>query len=1377
MRIERSRIDRFGILAEQELAPLSPGVNLFLGRNEAGKSTCLRFFQSMLFGYKRGNRSLDTMAQRAAPLSGGSLELVSDSLGRFSLTRRPGAHGGLLTLTNDAGRDLDESTLLRLFGGLTVDVFDNIFAFSLKNLMEFSSLKGDSVRHALHGAAFGLGLQSPARVLKNLDERMSALLKRANASAAINDALAELEDLREQLAAREPDMRRYAELQSKLAALDEGLATLRTRRAVAEREFRRVRRRLDLWQQWEELGRISAEKSALAESAPEGVPLPRPFAPDAVQRLDALLARRDEQRLSEREAGRTCARLEADIAATPFAPELAALHREIQSLREQKDRRRAEAEGLPALCLEIEQLVALQQEALARLGPGWDAGRVAGTDCSIAVRERIQHHTKSLETREGEARDRERELRRLEEELAEALSQEQAAQQKAVPAPASPVPLPDKTVCADLAAALARAESALSDLPRLRENMRRAKDEARRVLAVISQEWDREFLATVDASSARQNLGDAARSCIEARGASEAGERLADEARAAKARAVQAHDLAEKALAAYADLPEEETLEARRLALEKMRTLHQELAEAERDYRAAALAAGSDAAAEGGGTNLSTGRKGRMARLNASPLAVGSVQLLLGGLALLAGGRLGEFPPFVYTGMLLTAISLPACLFALRNLPGRNSATEDEALRRAEAEARQRCDGLGKTLAALYAEAVDWPGFAPEGQPDAQALGLAFSHLEQQARRSALRERDRRELEAALQTRREAENRLAEVEQRCEINRKTRDAAEKGWLEALAALRLPESLEPQNLAAFFERLAAARSLDAAAVQAVAETSAAEEKINTCLEKAASEVFFREGLSVPGGFELPQSGAIAVHGSGGFDPDTAALGKALESLKQSLFTAEALREEEGERRRAALLLAERAQARSRAAERRDAAQSVLAEARESLEAEKKAWQAWIAGWGFASAHTPAIAMEILDIIQTFGEREKELELRRNREAAMSRALEAFILDVLSLAARAGIEPPVELVRRDKAEATPLLIPTALHLLDALAARAEKAARDAALLAERKDRLAEGAAVLERSRIALELTTAALEELLAGAGVADVEQFRAAFTREQRRQALETRERSLLAGLEALAAEESLSLSALLASLERESRGDLEQESANLKEHLSFLDEEATRLADERGSLREREQTLVDDQGSAPLRRREAVLKEELHRLSRRWAVAALAREILLRAKERLEQAGQQGVIRYAGDIFTAITGGEYTGIAAGLEGDVYSALHYSGDRRDPEKQLSQGAREQLYLALRLAYVKNHADKAESVPLILDDILVNFDPQRAANSAAVLAEFAGTNQIFFFTCHPAMAGMLLEAGRDSADKGNAPPPAAFEIRKGVIAPWAG
>ena len=65
-------------------------------------------------------------------------------------------------------------------------------------------------------------------------------------------------------------------------------------------------------------------------------------------------------------------------------------------------------------------------------------------------------------------------------------------------------------------------------------------------------------------------------------------------------------------------------------------------------------------------------------------------------------------------------------------------------------------------------------------------------------------------------------------------------------------------------------------------------------------------------------------------------------------------------------------------------------------------------------------------------------------------------------------------------------------------------------------------------------------------------------------------------------------------------------------------------------------------------------------------------------------------------------------------------------------------MSEGTRDQLYLALRLASLEQQFETNEPLPLLVDD-LVNFDDDRAAAGIHVLAEIAQRTQVIFFTHH--------------------------------------
>ena len=65
-------------------------------------------------------------------------------------------------------------------------------------------------------------------------------------------------------------------------------------------------------------------------------------------------------------------------------------------------------------------------------------------------------------------------------------------------------------------------------------------------------------------------------------------------------------------------------------------------------------------------------------------------------------------------------------------------------------------------------------------------------------------------------------------------------------------------------------------------------------------------------------------------------------------------------------------------------------------------------------------------------------------------------------------------------------------------------------------------------------------------------------------------------------------------------------------------------------------------------------------------------------------------------------------------------------------------LSQGAVDQLYLAVRLAICDLVLPKDAAIPLVLDDALTNFDDQRCAATLDFLMELSHQRQILLFTC---------------------------------------
>ena len=151
---------------------------------------------------------------------------------------------------------------------------------------------------------------------------------------------------------------------------------------------------------------------------------------------------------------------------------------------------------------------------------------------------------------------------------------------------------------------------------------------------------------------------------------------------------------------------------------------------------------------------------------------------------------------------------------------------------------------------------------------------------------------------------------------------------------------------------------------------------------------------------------------------------------------------------------------------------------------------------------------------------------------------------------------------------------------------------------------------------------------------------------------------------------------------------------------------------------------------------------------------RFAPLVLAQTLLKRSVERFEKEHQPAMLADVGKLLSRMTAGRYIGIRRRLdEAGTMQVEQPNGILKTPE-QLSTGTREQLYLAIRLAYVQHYCRDSEPLPLIMDDILVNFDEQRAKNTLEVLFDLPNDIQVLFLTCHEHMADLIHKLRPDSA-----------------------
>ncbi len=225
----------------------------------------------------------------------------------------------------------------------------------------------------------------------------------------------------------------------------------------------------------------------------------------------------------------------------------------------------------------------------------------------------------------------------------------------------------------------------------------------------------------------------------------------------------------------------------------------------------------------------------------------------------------------------------------------------------------------------------------------------------------------------------------------------------------------------------------------------------------------------------------------------------------------------------------------------------------------------------------------------------------------------------------------------------------------------------------------------------------------------------------------------------AGLDALAAEiASLSIEESSAARTRieDRRREVAAEREVVGRTLNAADEEAGRAASDSAAA-DAQQTAFDTT---------AALTQAAEEHIQAASAAALLRWML----DRHRTTNQAPLIARAGVLFAEVTGGAFTGLTVGYGNEdrpIILAQRSDGNEIGVEA-LSEGTRDQLYLALRLGSIEGRAG-AGSLPIVCDDLLITADDGRAAAMIKVLAAAAAHSQVIVFSHH----AHLIDVARDA------------------------
>ena len=201
---------------------------------------------------------------------------------------------------------------------------------------------------------------------------------------------------------------------------------------------------------------------------------------------------------------------------------------------------------------------------------------------------------------------------------------------------------------------------------------------------------------------------------------------------------------------------------------------------------------------------------------------------------------------------------------------------------------------------------------------------------------------------------------------------------------------------------------------------------------------------------------------------------------------------------------------------------------------------------------------------------------------------------------------------------------------------------------------------------------------------------------------------------------------------------------------IQDRIDRRSKDLDRLHTKLGEVRTELKISGEDQRMVETRFELGCVEQELAVQVERWQVRAMTGHVLQAVRDIYERDRQPETLQDASAFLQRMTNGRYPRVWTPLDQNVLQVDDAAGNVLALE-ELSRGTREAVFICLRLALVRGYARRGMALPLILDDVLVNCDGQRAQQAVEVLCEFADLDQqILFFTCHQHIVAMFEEAG---------------------------
>jgi uncharacterized protein YhaN len=168
---------------------------------------------------------------------------------------------------------------------------------------------------------------------------------------------------------------------------------------------------------------------------------------------------------------------------------------------------------------------------------------------------------------------------------------------------------------------------------------------------------------------------------------------------------------------------------------------------------------------------------------------------------------------------------------------------------------------------------------------------------------------------------------------------------------------------------------------------------------------------------------------------------------------------------------------------------------------------------------------------------------------------------------------------------------------------------------------------------------------------------------------------------------------------------------------------------------------------DAEAQAEAQRQEALAK--MSEVAERYIKVFTAGRLLRWSIDRYREEKQGPLLARASLLFSGLTLGSFQRLSVDFD---KNPPVLEGQRADSKlvgiAGLSDGTRDQLYLALRLASLELHLEQAMPLPFIADDLFINYDDARAKAGLKALAGLSEQTQVIFLSHHDHLIPVVQE-----------------------------